>query len=277
MTFSLAYAQSEHKLLTWNTFLIPPPWNMTKQMTRTSQMVEKLPQLDYDVIFFQETFLDKARRKLIQSLKASHPFILVPQKGKRLYHLQDSGLFVASRFPAVLKDVVIFEDCAKADCLSSKSAILVEITFPGEKRVQFINTHLQAWNEPKTINIRRQQLLAIKVMMRRHTIHGVPQILTGDLNVDGNITGEYEASLELMGMSSGPLIGEIQASNGFPTHDCFKKPGEDGPGEWLDHFWLKEPSDIQISSRRVIPLYGILSGQECPLSDHHAVEATLSL
>lgn len=274
----LSVFAQELKVLTWNTFLIPPPWNMTKQGDRADIMKEVLPALGHDVMFFQETFMDKKRKELIKALEKTHPYSAVPKKGKKLKQIQDSGLFVASKYPMEVLDQVVFKNCAKADCISSKSAIMVEITLPNGKKAQMINTHLQAWDEIKTVAIRKKQLEQIKEMMAKHAKPGVPQILVGDLNIDGKGEGpEYKAALEQMDMTSEPLTGDIKGSNGFPTDGCFKKPG-DNKEEWLDHMWLKKNgSEATISSKRVVPMRAELNDCECPLSDHHAVEAIIKL
>lgn len=277
LSFS-AFAQ-EIKVLTWNTFLIPPPWNMTKQSERADVMNSILPSLGHDIMFFQEAFYDKQRNKLIKGLAKTHPYSAVPKKGRKLKQIQDSGLFVVSKFPMTVLDQVIFKNCAKADCMSSKSAILVEVTLPSGKQAQMINTHLQAWDEPKTVEIRKKQFEQIKEMMKKHQKPGVPQILIGDLNVDGKEGAgtEYPLSLELMEMTSSPLEGPLAGTNGFSTEGCFKKPGGDKE-EWLDHFWLKtNGSEATITSKKVLPIVGQLECGECPLSDHRAVEAVLKL
>ena len=278
MLLPLTSFAQELKVMTWNTFLLPPPWNMTKQAERTELMSEVLPELGHDVMFFQETFFDKKRNDLIKALKKTHPHIAIPKKGKKLKHIQDSGLFVASKHPMEVLDQVIFKNCAKSDCLSSKSAIMVEITMPNGKKAQMINTHLQAWDEPKTQKIRTQQLEQIKEMMAKHAKPGVPQILIGDLNIDASKdTAEYKDALAQMDMTNEPLTGELKGSNGFPTEGCFKKPG-DNKEEWLDHLWLKaNGSEAKVTNRKVFPLKGEFNNCECPLSDHYPVEATIKL
>ena len=275
---SLSAQAQELKVLTWNTFLIPPPYNFTKQAQRTLEMKALLPTLDHDLMFFQETFFDKKRNTLIRALKDSHPFIALPKKGRKLKQIQDSGLFIASRYPLKVLDQVIFSRCAKEDCFSSKSAILVEVTLPNDQKIQMINTHLQAWNEPKTIEVRRTQFLQIKEMLSRHEVPGVPQVLVGDLNVDARVGPEYESSLSLLGMVSGPLTGDLVATNGFSTAGCFKNPGDGVAQEWIDHMWLKSNgAPTVIVAKKVLPLMGLINYTECPLSDHYALEAKIKL
>jgi endonuclease/exonuclease/phosphatase family metal-dependent hydrolase len=274
----LSVMAQELKVLTWNTFLIPPPWNTTKQKERAALMAVKLPTMGHDIMFFQETFFDKKRRLIIKGLEKTHPFIAIPRKGRKLKQIQDSGLFIASKYPMEVLDQVIFKDCAKSDCFASKSAIMVEITFANEKKIQMINTHLQAWNEPETFAVRKKQLRQIKEMMAVHLRPGIPQILVGDLNIDGKVEPEYSASVSMMQMTSAPLEGPINATNGFSTEGCFKNPGGTKEGEWLDHLWLNaNGTETQIHSKTVVPIYGQLRSGKCPLSDHYAVEAFIKL
>ena len=274
----LSAMAQEIKVLTWNTFLIPPPLNTTRQKERVDRMIEKLPEMSHDMMFFQETFFDKKRKLMIQALEKTHPYVAVPIKGKKIRQIQDSGLFIASKLPIEVLGQVIFKDCAHSDCMASKSAILIEVSLSKDKKVQMVNTHLQAWNDSKAVLVRQKQLQQIKELMVAHEKPGIPQILVGDLNIDGNITKEYPAALSLMNMSSTSLEGTLQATNGFSTDGCFKNPGGNLNGEWLDHMWINPMgSSAQIQFKRVLPIKGIIRAKECPLSDHYAVEAMIKL
>lgn len=274
----LSSVAQEIKVLTWNTFLIPPPWNTTKQKERATIMAEKLPTLGYDVLFFQEAFYNKQRKRIIKGLSQTHPYIAIPKKSFNLRQFQDSGLFIASKYVMKVLDQVIFKDCAKSDCLATKSAILVELTLDNNKKIQMINTHMQAWNEPKTVAVRKKQLLQIKEMMKANLKPEVPQILVGDLNINGKTGPEYAASIAMMEMTSTPLEGELTATNGFSTKGCFKNPGGSKDSEWLDHLWLNaNGTKTKILSKMVVPMIGQLKSGVCPLSDHFAVAAIIKL
>lgn len=278
MLFSLPLFAQEIKVLTWNTFLIPPPWNTTRQAERVRQMIEKLPTFHHDLMLFQETFFDKKRKLMMKALEKTHPHFAVPIKGRKLKQIQDSGLFIASRYPLEILDQVIFSDCIHSDCLSSKSAILVEISLGQDKKIQVMNTHLQAWNDEKAVAVRKKQLEQIRTMMARHERPGIAQILIGDLNIDGKLKTEYGDALTFMNMHSTPLEGPLLATNGFSTEGCFKNPGGDSQGEWLDHMWVKpNGSAVQILTKQVLPIHGLIRSKECPLSDHYAVEAIIKL
>lgn len=262
-------------ILTWNTFLIPPPFNSTKQEERADLMSKKLKTLDHDIIFFQEAFLDTKRELIIKELASIYPYAAVPKKGEGFFQFQDSGLFIVSKYPMKVLDQVIFEDCSGNDCFASKSAIIVEITFPNDKKIQMIDTHLQGWD---AIAVRKNQLLQIKAMMKANAQIGIAQVLVGDLNIDGKTESEYADSLALMNMTSSPLEGQLDFSNGFTTVGCFETPGGATEGEWLDHMWLNpNGTETKIYSKKVVPIIGSLGSQECPLSDHYAVEAFIEV
>ena len=272
--FMKAHAR-DLSVLTWNTFLIPNPFKSTKQEERADLMAKKIMTLDHDVIFFQEAFLDAKRDLIIKELSSVYPYVAVPKKGDGFFQFVGSGLFIVSKYPMTVLDQVIFEDCSGSDCFASKSAIMVEISLPNDKKIQMINTHLQGWD---AISVRQKQLLQIKNMMKVHAKMDVAQVLGGDLNIDGKIETEFVNSLTLMGMSSTPLVGGLDSSNGFSTSDCFDTPGGISDGELLDHLWLKlNGSEVEIHSKQVVPIIGLLGSNICPLSDHYAVEAFIKV
>lgn len=276
-----AQAQSQSKdisILTWNTFLVPPPFNSSRQEERAELMAQKLRTLNHDVIFFQEAFIDTKRDLIIKGLAASYPYVAVPKNGEGLFQFVGPGLFIVSKYPMKILDQVVFDECSGSDCFAAKSAIIVEITLAKDSKahkIQMINTHLQGWDKT---DVRKKQLLQIKEMMKAHAQLGVAQVLVGDLNIDGNTESEYADSLLLMNMTSSPLVGRLDSSNGFSTVGCFETPGGISAGEWLDHMWLNSNgSETKIHSKKVVPIIGRLGTAECPLSDHYAVEAFIEV
>jgi sphingomyelin phosphodiesterase len=276
--FSLVAHAQDLSVLTWNTFLLPPPINNTKQVERGGLMAEKLRNLDHDIVFFQETFFESERELIIKELASTYPYIVVPKKGDGFFQFLNSGLMIASKYPIRILDQVVFEDCVFSDCFASKSAIIVEVILPDNKKIQMLNTHLQAWNEPKAIAVRKKQLQQIKDMMKANAQIGVAQILVGDLNINGKDDHEYGDSLAFMEMSSTPLEGSLKFSNGFKTSECYDNPGGLIDGEWIDHMWLNpNGTDTEIRFKKVVPIFGQLGAKKCPLSDHYAVEAFIKV
>lgn len=281
LMFSIEAFAQNLSVLTWNTFLVPPPVNSTKQEERANLIANKLKTIGDDIIFFQEAFMDSKREQIIHELASVYPYVAIPKKGHGLFQLTGSGLFIVSKYPMKVLDQVVFDDCADSDCLASKSAIMVELTIPdghNEKTIQMINTHLQAWNGPQEIAIRKKQLLQIKEMMSNNAKVGVAQVLVGDLNINGKLEAEYINSLILMEMTSAHLEGRLDSSNGFSTSDCFENPGGSPEGEWIDHMWLNSNgTDTEIHAKKIVPILGLLGTKLCPLSDHHAVRAQIEV
>ncbi len=277
LLLSLGAFAEELRILSWNTFLIPPPFNTSKQGPRTLEINEILPHLGQDIYFFQETFFNKRRRQILKALKTTHPYQMVAKKTFNPAQFQDAGLAVASKYPFIILGQVNFKNCVHSDCLAAKAAVLIELKL-GDKKLQMVNTHLQAWNDPKAIEVRKTQLQDIKALLKKFETPGVQQILIGDLNIDGKLEDEYQSSLALMDMTSSALDGELDSSNGFSTEGCFKNPGGSSEGEWLDHLWVKNnQTQMRVIKKEIRPIYGILEGKHCPLSDHYALEAIIDL
>jgi endonuclease/exonuclease/phosphatase family metal-dependent hydrolase len=262
-------------VLTWNTFLVPHPFNSTRQEERADLVAQKLRTLNRDIIFFQEAFIEEKRDLIVKELAPLYPYFAVPKKGDGFFKFVGSGLFIVSKYPMKILDQVVFEDCSGTDCFASKSAIIVELTLSNDEKIQMVDTHLQGWDN---VEIRKKQLLQIKTLMKANAKPGIAQVLVGDLNIDGNIKSEYSGALGLMNMTSIPLEGRLAASNGFSTVGCFNTPGGINNGEWLDHMWLnRNGTETEIHSKKVIPIIGHLGALDCPLSDHYAVEAFIEV
>jgi len=261
------------KLLTWNLFMIPKPINFSLQQTRVPLISEALLKRNDDVLLFQETFSGLARRKLIHNLKKTYPY---QARLKGTFLRLNSGLLILSKFPLKVLDKLHFKDCTNSDCFSAKGVILVEINHPDGKKIQIATTHLQAWNNQKSRDVRAKQFSEIRDLLDRFAEPTKAQILAGDLNIDGLLPHlEYNSTLSLLDMESIQLMGDIKVTNGFNVA-CYKTPGGEPMGEWLDHVFIKKhETPASVVSKTVVPLSGMIKNEICPLSDHYAVEAVI--
>lgn len=282
LLFPLSAMAQDLKILSWNTFLLPPLrlplvgslMNNTQQEERATEMGKLLSGFDHDVLFFQETFHQKSRTILENGLKEKFPHHVYPRK-KKFGTLTGSGLAIYSRHPMEPLEEIIFKHTKGSDKLARKGAMLVEITLPSGKKVQFVNTHMQAWNNPAAVQVRQQQLEEIKELMARHKKTGVPQFLVGDMNINGHRPMEFNEAIRILSMEPAALQGELQITNGFDTF-CYKNPGGEPEGEWLDHFFAEKNAAL-VTSRAKSFVGPLKQCDSCPLSDHYAVEHVIKL
>lgn len=253
-----------------NVYMLPKPIKWTYQPERTEALLEQLKKINYDVIVFQEAFLKTFRDSASEKMKDQYPYFFYLDKPHFFSSLLGSGLLVLSRKPMKVLGTVYFKDCSRFDCFAAKGAILVQIAVNQNTSAQLAITHLQAGNN--SAEIRTQQLMQIRDLLSQHKQDGVVQLLAGDINIDFS-NGEFEKALSTMKMVYAPLDGEIKTTNAR-SNNCYDTPTRK---LWIDHLWANDISKIKNWSIQVVDLNFQLNKKICPLSDHHAIEAHLTL
>jgi endonuclease/exonuclease/phosphatase family metal-dependent hydrolase len=264
--FPLSYAD-ELRVMSWNIYMLPSPIKESLQKTRIRIIPGKLKEQDFDLLFMQEAFMKSLRTSVKRTLKETHPHTYYLHSPSFPYPVFGSGLFVVSRFPVKIIDHIYYHSCTSADCFAAKGSALVEITLPGGEKVQVANTHLQAVESAGAI--RMKQLGQIHSMLVRNSRPDVPQFLIGDLNIDFH-DPEFMMGLNLLGMDYTRLRGPILWTSGR-ENPCFKTGHKTS---WVDHMWFSNYHQISASSMRVHDFSFESEGRVCPLSDHHAIEAS---
>lgn len=270
--FSCQLKAEELKVLTWNVFMLPKPIKFSHQNERTSFIVDHIAKSDYDVVFLQEAFMGSFHRKLRQ--KTSDVFPFQYYLGKKLISptIFGSGVYVLSKYPIVETKRTYFKNCAVADCFASKGALFVTIQLPSGKKINFISTHMQAGQFPKRSRIRMKQLHQIRELIDQHHADEIPIVLLGDMNIDAKHE-DFSKALEMLDMESLPLEGDLDVTSGFPTV-CYKTI-LDGT-KWVDHILTGKSQAIRVTDKKALALTRDIQNRQCPLSDHHAVQAVLS-
>ncbi len=247
--------------------MLPSPIKKSLQKTRIATIPQKLKETDFDLLFMQEAFIKSFRTNVRKALKATHSHTYYLRSPTFPLPIFGSGLLVISKYPVKILDHVYFKTCTSADCFAAKGAALIEITLPTGDKIQVSNTHMQATQGAG--NIRMKQLGQIHRMLLRHRQPDVPQFLIGDLNIDP-AEPEFMMGLELLGMDYTRLTGPILWTSGR-QNPCYKV----GPRhEWVDHMWFNNYPLITSTEMRVKDFSFQRNGNACPLSDHHAVEAS---
>lgn len=276
LLFLIPHAYGESiRILTWNVFMLPKPINWSAQELRSKLIVNELKKGRHDVVVLQEAFDWKIHARLKLKLRKIYPYQYY--LGRKLFSMTvyGSGVYFLSKYPFKNLSRVYFNQCGKADCLASKGSSVIEVSLSNNKKIQIASTHMQAGAESRYSDVRFDQLGQIKKMLAKVAKPSVPQFLLGDLNIDALSGSDYVRAQQFLGMASHPLEGGIPYSNGFPTV-CYSKPGSDEK-EWLDHIFMNAMNTkIEVKEKKVIPYYGIMNGQNCPLSDHYGVEALLT-
>ena len=265
------------KLITWNVFMLPKPIHFSKQRERVPLIVDELEKLDHDIVFLNEAFTNGFRNLAMIRLQKKYPYQEYLRKSRRLFQFFNSGVIVFSKHPFEVLGWHYYSECTLADCFASKGVMLIEVTTPKGNKVHIAATHMQAENTNRAYDVRKSQLIEIKSLLDSYSRQGIPQLLVGDLNIDGTIDREYPGALELLGMKSTFPEGPILTTNGFGI-PCYNVKPTEHP-EWLDHIWIKEMgTEAKVTQKKVRPIAAMMSpGTECSLSDHHAVEANLEL
>lgn len=264
---------SEIKVLSWNVFMLPKPLKFSWQKYRTKLIQEELKKVDHDVLFFQEAFVGSFQKAIKNAAGDRYPHSYYLKK-RAFYYPMGSGVMVMSKHPFKILDKVYYKmnTCGGADCFASKGSVLIEVTFPSGKVAQFANTHLQSGDTKG--HKRLAQINQLKGMLEKNARPGVPQFLLGDLNID-SVEPEFHQSLDTLGMDYVDLQGPILYTNHL-KNECYKTGGDGIHHEWIDHIW-SNGADVKNAHMQVRVMDFEYNGTRCPLSDHHAVEATIPL
>ncbi len=262
----------EIKTLSWNVFMLPKPIKFSHQMIRAKKIPVALENEDYDFMFFQEAFHPTFRREMHQKLKSRYPHNIYLNRKNVVWRPMGAGVFIMSKHPFKVLEHVFYNHCAIDDCLASKGSLLIESKLPSGKTIQFAVTHMQA--ETQYGAIRMRQLEQLKKMLSKHERAGVPQFLTGDLNIDP-LEPEFLAGQELLGMNHTSLEGPLDYTWGL-DNECFKMNGV--KHEWLDHLWHKTSDYSAVETNLAAKIFEFNhKGMKCNLSDHLAIEGKISL
>jgi len=154
---------------------------------RMRAIADRLCELNPDLVGFQEAFIKKDRKILLERL----------EKGSRLrYHryypsgVVGSGLLIASAFP--IKDHAFFKfsksnpfyQVKEGDWWAGKGVALARVELPeGGGLLDFYNTHAQAsYGKPAYKTIREKQMTEVAEFINATRSGAEPLLLVGDLN-----------------------------------------------------------------------------------------------
>jgi endonuclease/exonuclease/phosphatase family metal-dependent hydrolase len=179
-------AERSVKVLTYNVWGLPAP--LTGKPARFEDLPHRVPDLDAEVIAFQETF---ARKSHVLAKMPSYPHLAWGPKAEK--GRLSSGLLIVSRHRIVSAATMTYSRCSGTDCLANKGALYARIDVPGLGEVDFFTTHLNAGRTKSAEKIRRSQLAELFRFMAHYAQGGRPAVLCGDFNFEPGTAGYLDA------------------------------------------------------------------------------------
>ncbi|MFZ4714781.1 MAG: hypothetical protein ACOYL6_13775 [Bacteriovoracaceae bacterium] len=273
LLFSFTSWSREIKVITLNTNLMEEPIAITAQRKRAPLIAKALLASGADLLFLQEAFDGKARKTMAETLQKIYPYETFLKRKK--LKLLNSGLVIRSKIPLKVLDTHIYDACNGIDCLSSKGiqAIQVEIE---KKKVIFFQTHFQQGNKASQVQSRTYQKAELVKFMNQLSKGADAVFLVGSLFEDFHDSG-FQQFLQKNKLLTPMLSGELNYTRGYPVN-CFKVNSFDPKLVWVDFILEKNLDEhTHIKEMKAFKLMGDWSGQNCELTSHSAVLATLEI
>lgn len=281
LTFAISStvaASREFKVLSWNLILLPKIVKNTFHDERLPLIVKALEQSDYDFILLQEVFTEDGYKTISRALNkkgyfnSGHPY-------RSFLKPVSSGIVTFSKYPLTEIENTPLSHLSGSDFFSSKTIVSATAQISEGLKVRIVNTHLQSQSTEKAIHARVNQLKQIEAGLNSN----LPTILSGDFNMDNNVEAEKnylsEFTIKNKFTSLFPkteLKDTVDCErNKLKTYvdtDCKYK-------RYLDYIFINhlgEVKDLKIKNfEGIYPLDG--TSNLFPLSDHYAIEATVTI
>lgn len=285
---ALAASEKQIRVLCWNTWLVP--FGARDLARRSEKIPEKLT--GYDIVGLQEVWRDQDRKRFVETLRDEY-HVVGPES---CWGHRRSGLMLLSRFPIENCWSTEYEDESGTDAFMNKGALYVRLRLDDGKRLDVIVTHVQA-NDPFSFSApkdRERQIAALEMFIAKHKESEIPRLVMGDFNIDGlpsdpeRDTGERSAEYEdlmsaLGGTSDMDLFRQAtkcRSRSQRVTYDSDYNPlarlGRSRETR-LDYLLTHNPDPKRSIACLEVAVRRFTYGKDnCPLSDHYAIEAILT-
>jgi endonuclease/exonuclease/phosphatase family metal-dependent hydrolase len=128
----------------------------------------------------------------------------------------NGGIFIASKWPIVTAQDMVYTACRFPDCLAAKGVqyARIEKMLDGRtKRYHVFGTHMQAWGEAAAAAVRSEQAREMAGFIQQQNIPFTePVLLAGDLNTRGPANPQFQTFIDILGVSMPPIVGERRAT-----------------------------------------------------------------
>jgi endonuclease/exonuclease/phosphatase family metal-dependent hydrolase len=128
----------------------------------------------------------------------------------------NGGIFIASKWPIVASRDMVYRACRSSDCLAAKGvqyARIEKVLDGRRKRYHVFGTHLQAWGGAAAAAVRGEQARELaRFIQQQHIPVAEPVLLAGDLNTRGPGNPQFQALIDILGVSMLPIVGQRRAT-----------------------------------------------------------------
>jgi endonuclease/exonuclease/phosphatase family metal-dependent hydrolase len=128
----------------------------------------------------------------------------------------NGGIFIASKWPIVTSQDMVYTACRFPDCLAAKGVqyARIEKMLDGRtKRYHVFGTHMQAWGGAAAAAVRSEQAREMAEFIQQQNIPLTePVLLVGDLNTRGPANPQFQALIDILGVAIPPIVGERRAT-----------------------------------------------------------------
>jgi endonuclease/exonuclease/phosphatase family metal-dependent hydrolase len=270
----------ELKIITFNIWDLHVGFGLVKdRQLRFERVIQKILELDADIVYLQEAWDPEHRTKLRKQLAPKYHTTIDSGKVQTrhvLYKKFDTtgGLVILSKFPIENWNFTPFARYAHGSLIefaARKGFISATLNTPAGK-LKIINTHLNAEGIAKK-RIRKKQFKSIMHALKNEYPASTPLVIGGDFNIDHMMSDPFYVKM----LSDNGLTepANLSGLGHIPTH----RPDNIYAGSFFhparkplqfDYFFIKNipnPENIRIK-----PLYF-----EPTLSDHDPLMITISL
>lgn len=280
------------RIMTYNVMCTPASINRTDPRGRIRAIARRIVLGDLaEVVCLQEVFDSACKRIARNELAAAFPYTVTNAGRHRVPILgQDSGLFVASKFPIESAAFLGYGNHIGSDWLADKGCLVAKVKLSDQVSVLVANTHGQAAPDPyilwwfmrdarrRVAAIRRENYARAAAFVRQASAGCQRAIFCGDFNIAaedesaGRQTEESKWLHETLGSPHDAFRlchPDARAVPGF-TYDSTKNRmvTEVGTHERLDYVFVFKTRAEDITSAEVCEV--------SMLSDHYAVTAEIA-
>jgi endonuclease/exonuclease/phosphatase family metal-dependent hydrolase len=124
----------------------------------------------------------------------------------------NGGIFIASKWPIVASQNLVYKACSAADCLAAKGVQYAKIEKTVQGRSKFFHvfgTHLQGYQGTNVPDVRRRQLQEMAEFVTQLGLPAdEPVLLAGDFNTRGPSGPAFQDLAEILRVSVPGIVGE---------------------------------------------------------------------